>query len=102
MKINIEIDMTPEEARTVLGMPDIAPMQEELMKQLTDQIRRNVAYIDPELIVKTMVPVGAESLDRFQRLIWNVAQRAVGEGDAPAAKGAGGKTAGKTARKRSK
>lgn len=97
MKINIEIDMTPEEARTVLGMPDLAPMQEELMKQLTDQIRRNVAYIDPELIVKTMLPMGVESIDRFQKLLWNVAQRAVGEGDSsPASR------APKSARKRTK
>jgi len=80
MKVNIEIDMTADEARTVLGMPDLAPMQEALMAQLTDQIRRNVAYIDPELIVKTVLPVGAESLDRFQKLLWNVARSAVGEG----------------------
>lgn len=85
MKINIEVDLTPEEARKVMGLPDLAPMQEELMKQLTDQIRRNVAYIDPELIVKTMLPLGVEGLDRVQRLIWSVAQRAVGEGDSEVA-----------------
>lgn len=90
MKINIEVDLTPEEARAVMGLPDIAPMQEELMGQITEQIRRNVAYVDPELIVKSVLPMGAEGLDRFQKLLWSVARSAVredGEGDsAPAEK----------------
>ena len=26
MKINIEVDLTPDEARRMLGLPDLAPM----------------------------------------------------------------------------
>jgi hypothetical protein len=82
MKINIEVDLTPDEARRMLGLPDIAPMQEELMAQISDQIKRNVAYIDPELLVKTALPVGLEGVDRLQKVLWSVAKSAVGEGGA--------------------
>ncbi|MEQ8746381.1 DUF6489 family protein [Pyruvatibacter sp.] len=85
MKINIEVDMTPEEARKVIGLPDLAPMQEELVGQISDQIKRNVAYIDPELLVKSVLPVGVEGIDKLQKLLWAVAKSAVGEGDSPPA-----------------
>jgi len=103
MKINIDVELTPEEARKVLGLPDLAPMQEELVAQISDQIKRNVAYVDPELLVKTALPVGVEGIDRLQKLLWSVAKTAVGNGsggpdpdDSPAPK----KTP-KTRRKRS-
>ena len=28
MKVNIEVDCTPDEARRFLGLPDVAPMQQ--------------------------------------------------------------------------
>lgn len=34
MKITIDVDCTPDEARRFLGLPDVAPMQEALMAQL--------------------------------------------------------------------
>ncbi len=87
MKINIEVEMTPEEARKVMGLPDMAPMQEELMAQVSDQIKRNVAYIDPELLVKSVLPVGVEGIDKLQKVLWSVARSAVGSSDSePAAK----------------
>jgi len=103
MKINIDIEMTPEEARKVIGLPDLAPMQEELMAQISDQIKRNVAYVDPELLVKLALPVGVEGIDKLQKLLWGVAKSAVGggaegeaESDSPAPK-----KSPKTRRKRS-
>jgi hypothetical protein len=32
MKVNIEIDCTPEEARRFMGLPDVTGLQEEMMK----------------------------------------------------------------------
>ena len=31
MKVNIEVDCTPDEARRFLGLPDVAPMQQTVM-----------------------------------------------------------------------
>ena len=42
MKVSIDIDCTPDEARRFLGLPDIAPMQQSVMaameKRLVDAI----------------------------------------------------------------
>jgi len=34
MKITVDIDCTPEEARTFLGLPDVQPLQQAMMKEL--------------------------------------------------------------------
>src|SRR5688572_18181971 len=34
MKVNIEMDMTPEEARAFMGLPDIKPMQNKMMEEM--------------------------------------------------------------------
>lgn len=31
MKVNIELDMTPEEARKLMGLPDITKLQDKMM-----------------------------------------------------------------------
>jgi hypothetical protein len=34
MKISIDIDCTPEEARQFLGLPDMGPLQDEMKKRM--------------------------------------------------------------------
>ena len=34
MKITVDIDCTPEEARHFFGLPDVKPMQDALMQQI--------------------------------------------------------------------
>jgi hypothetical protein len=33
MKVTVEIDCTPEEARRFLGLPDVVPMQHEVVPE---------------------------------------------------------------------
>ncbi len=68
MKVNIEIDVTPQEARAFLGLPDLEPMQQAVMKDLQDRIQKNIARLDPEEMVKgwfTLAPQGMESLRKM-------------------------------------
>ena len=34
MKVNVDIDMSPEELRKLLGLPDVEPLQREMMEKL--------------------------------------------------------------------
>ena len=43
MKITMEIDMSPEEVRKVMGLPDVEPMQKELMAKMQEKMN---TYID--------------------------------------------------------
>lgn len=71
MKITVDIDCTPEEARSFLGLPDVRPMQDVLMKQMQDRISANLAAMDPEVLAKTWLPVGIQSLEQVQKMMWS-------------------------------
>ena len=39
MKISLDIDCTPEELRGFFGLPDVRPMQEQLLKEVEERLR---------------------------------------------------------------
>ena len=80
MKVKIDLDMTPEEARTLMGLPDLQPMQERLLAQLEKQLASNMTYVDPEQVMKGIMPMGAQSMEQFQELLWGMARSAMGSG----------------------
>jgi hypothetical protein len=53
MKITVNVDCTPEEARTFFGLPDLKPIQAELLDQLKDRLSKNIQAMDPESIART-------------------------------------------------
>lgn len=71
MKITVDIDCTPEEARTFLGLPDVAPMQEALMAELADRLRANIEQMDAESMMRTWLPAGMQGLEQLQKMFWN-------------------------------
>ncbi len=71
MKVTIDIDCSPEEARRFLGLPDVAPMQEIILDQLQSQIMKASTAMDPETIFKTVFPMGTEAVTGFQKMFWD-------------------------------
>lgn len=71
MKVSIDIECTPEEARTFFGLPDVKPMQQALMQQLQDRMSKNLAKMDPESMIRTWLPAGMQNLEQIQRFFWN-------------------------------
>lgn len=70
MKMNFDIECTPEEARKFLGLPDIVPMQDAIMKQLQQRLSDNIKQLDPETLVKTWMPVTIQNWTDMQRAFW--------------------------------
>ena len=71
MKVTVDIDCTPEEARAFLGLPDVKPMQEALMAQLQERLSANISAMDPETMLKTWLPVGLQGIEQIQKFMWN-------------------------------
>lgn len=71
MKFTIDIDCTPEEARTFLGLPDVQPMQTALMDEVQARLMHSLSAMDPETLFKTWLPTQVHSLDQFQKLFWS-------------------------------
>lgn len=47
MKINVEFDLTPEEFRQALGLPDVEAFQKDLLSRIQKQMESGVEGYDP-------------------------------------------------------
>ncbi|MDW3205469.1 MAG: DUF6489 family protein [Alphaproteobacteria bacterium] len=70
MKISIDIDCTPDEARRFLGLPDVAPMQEALMKQIQERMEANLKALEPEALFQTWLPASIQGMEQLQKMFW--------------------------------
>lgn len=71
MKITVNIDCTPEEARTFMGLPDVKPMQEMMMEEVKERMKANLSGMDPDTLFKTWMPTGIQNVDQFQKMFWS-------------------------------
>ena len=76
MKVNIELDMTPEEARRFMGLPDVAPFQAEMMEEMKKRMKAAIDVGDPEGMMRAWMPMGgAQGIEQFQQFLWDSARR---------------------------
>jgi hypothetical protein len=78
MKISIDIDCTPDEARRFLGLPDVAPMQEALMRQVQERMEANVKALDPEALFQTWLPASIQGFEQLQKMFWSQMSQGMG------------------------
>ena len=55
MKFNIEVDVTPDELREALGLPDVKSAQNRMMAKLEAGLEEEIAKLSPEAIVQKWV-----------------------------------------------
>ncbi len=78
MKVHVEIDMTPEEARRLMGLPDVAKLQEDMLKEMQKRMKAALDTSDPEAMMRAWMPLGGQGFEQFQRFLWDSAKRATG------------------------
>jgi hypothetical protein len=66
MKVNIEIDCTPLEARQFFGLPDVVPMQTAVMDRLQHQMVANIDKISPESLIQSWFSFDPKLAERMQ------------------------------------
>ena len=85
MKVNIEMDMTPQEARAFMGLPDVAPIQAKMMEEMQARMKAAFDAGDPEGMMKAWMPLlngmggGADAFSKFQKLMWDAARGALNQ-----------------------
>jgi Family of unknown function (DUF6489) len=63
MKITVNVDCTPAEAREFLGLPDLRPLQAAWLAELEKQLVAGVQKFSPEGIARSwLTGVGSEWL----------------------------------------
>lgn len=69
MKVTIEVDCTPEEARRAIGLPDLTPLHDHYLDKMKDAI--DGGGIGPDMLnamVRSWAPVGDAGMDFWRKL----------------------------------
>ena len=69
MKITIEVDCTPAEARSFMGLPDVEPLQDEVMGEIQRRVMQALSMTDPQQLLKNWVPWSQQGMEAFQTLM---------------------------------
>lgn len=68
MKINIELDLTPQEARELMGWPDTGTLQQLIMKSVNEKLQSgNQEQIDD--IIKPYIEQGQQAFAQYQKFL---------------------------------
>lgn len=69
MKVNIEVDMTPEEFRRAMGLPDVQPLQDELIKKTMEMMEAGAEGYDPLTLLQPFIAQGFDSMSSYQKVL---------------------------------
>ncbi len=75
MKLNIEIECTPEEARQVMGLPDLAPVQDRYVAKLADMAEGGIKPEMIEALIRNWNPMGETGMGLWRKLFEAGSQR---------------------------
>ena len=83
MKVTVNVECTPEEARAFFGLPDVQPMQAAMMDEMQKRMKDGMASMDMDNLMKMWMPGaapggmsagmsgGMPGLDQFQKMFWD-------------------------------
>ncbi len=80
MKMHIEIDMTPEEARKMMGLPDVSALQGKMLAEMERRMQAAMDTSDPEAMLRAWMPMGGQAFEQFQKFLWDSAKMAATAG----------------------
>ena len=79
MKVTIEIDCTPAEARQFLGLPDVEPLQAAVMKEVERRTLAEMERFSPEGLLKSWLSVLPQNAERMQEMFTGLFTRGLGQ-----------------------
>lgn len=77
MKVKIEIDCTPQEARAFFGLPDLEPLHDAMTDHMKERMESAVKAMDPESYMRAWMP-GGVGLEKMQEMFFSAMSQAAG------------------------
>ena len=71
MKVTVEIDCTPEEARRAMGLPDLTPLHDRYLAIAGEAMEGNVRPEMVEAMMRNWAPMGEAGMNFWRRLMEN-------------------------------
>jgi hypothetical protein len=69
MKMTIEVDCSPEEARRFLGLPDVSGLNDHLVSEMSKRIDANINMLNPEEFMKNWMSFGTGAQEQFRKFM---------------------------------
>lgn len=77
MKVTVNMDMTPDEARKLMGLPDLEPLQNAMMEKIQSQMEEYFnSMSDPEAMFNKFMPMGIQAMEQYSNFYNNLAAAA--------------------------
>ena len=67
MKVNVSVEATAQEMREFLGLPNVQPLHDELMKAVRSNMQRGVINFDALGMLKPLLPTQMYSMEMMQK-----------------------------------
>ncbi|CAN5470014.1 DUF6489 family protein [soil metagenome] len=68
MKINLEVDCTPEEARRAMGLPDLTPLHDRYLGRLMETMDGGGSPEMLETMMKSWAPMGEAGMSFWKQM----------------------------------
>ena len=69
MKMTIEVDCTPEEARRFMGLPDVSALNDHLVSEMSKRVDANINLLNPEEFMKNWMSFGTGAQEQFRKFM---------------------------------
>ena len=68
MKVTVEVECTPAEARQFFGLPNVEPMQAAVMEQVEKKMLSEMERFSPDSLMKSWLSVLPNNAERLQEM----------------------------------
>jgi len=82
MKMTLNVDCTPAEAREFIGLPDLRPLHASVLDKLEQRMSASLDELSPEALLKRWLYFGADGATQIQELFKGFLARAPRDGAA--------------------
>lgn len=69
MKVNLELDLTPEELRRLFGLPDVSPINDMVVEKLGEQVEKGLDGTLVRNLAQTMIKGGTQGFEAYQSFL---------------------------------
>lgn len=75
MKVHVEIDCSPQEARQFLGLPDVGPVNDFYVEGMVKAMQGATNFEQMQELARQFTPVGEAGLKMFRDLMQTAAAK---------------------------
>ena len=69
VKVTIDIDCTPQEARVFMGLPDMTPLNDHMVAEMQKHMDENIKAMRPDELMKSWFTMGGQAQEQFMKMM---------------------------------